>query len=488
MSGDVSDRKRLISITKGNLGNNHIYISGHHDFFPKECYGQSNKKKGIGQQLTLIVEGLGEPVETDIGRDGSNDRPRNFFRNRKWVRRFFEKHELREGDVIAIEKLEKFTYRIYPFESKNVREVGVIPNHWPEIHRKSPTAIDLFAGCGGMSIGLKKAGFQNLLSVEWDGSCCETFKANVSPRILQCAIQEVETFPLCDLLVGGPPCQGFSNLGERIPNDPRRQLWRHFLRAVKDAQPSIFIMENVPPLLRSAEYQAIYKEARKLGYVVEGCILNAADYGTPQQRKRAFVIGSRIGSPVFPKPTHRDPDKEPTFETKKLTPWETVRDVIGDLPSVPDGKNWHIGRNPTEMSLKRYRCIPPGGNRWDLPLELMPECWKKKTKGGTDLFGRLWWDRPSVTIRTEFYKPEKGRYLHPAEHRPITHREAARLQGFDDDFKFIGKKIEVGIQIGNAIPPPLAYQIGLAAIKEIRRCSRRNSRGNRRKVELARVC
>jgi DNA (cytosine-5)-methyltransferase 1 len=89
----------------------------------------------------------------------------------------------------------------------------------------------------------------------------------------------------------------------------------------------------------------------------------------------------------------------------------------------------------------------------------MPECWKKKTKGGTDLFGRLWWDRPSVTIRTEFYKPEKGRYLHPEAHRPITHREAARLQGFPDDFGFRGTRIQVGVQIGNAVPPPLAEAI-----------------------------
>jgi len=111
----------------------------------------------------------------------------------------------------------------------------------------------------------------------------------------------------------------------------------------------------------------------------------------------------------------------------------------------------------------------------------MPECWKKKTKGGTDLFGRLWWDRPSVTIRTEFYKPEKGRYLHPVENRPITHREAALLQGFDDDFIFIGKKIEVGIQIGNAVPPPLGYQIGLAAIRELTKYSQKN-RGSERKV------
>jgi DNA (cytosine-5)-methyltransferase 1 len=258
-------------------------------------------------------------------------------------------------------------------------------------------------------------------------------------------------------------------LGEKLPNDPRRQLWRHFLRAVRDAKPVIFIMENVPPLLKSAEYEEICREARKLGYEIEGRVLNAANYGTPQLRKRAFLIGSRIGMPIFPKPTHRNPYEEPTFETKKLEKWRTVRDAIGDLPPVPNGINWHIGRNPTEMSLKRYECIPSGGNRWDLPLKLMPECWRRKTKGGTDLFGRLWWDRPAVTIRTEFYKPEKGRYLHPQENRPITHREAARLQGFDDKFQFMGSKIEVGIQIGNAVPPPLAYYIGLAAMEEIQR-------------------
>ncbi|MBP7053744.1 MAG: DNA cytosine methyltransferase [Phycisphaerae bacterium] len=399
--------------------------------------------------------------------DASNGRPRNFLRNRRWARQFFRRHDLQEGDVVAIERIDRLTYRVYPFESKNVREGASVPDHWPPVEGGKPTAIDLFAGCGGFSIGLKKAGFENLLAVEWDASCCETFRKNISPRILQCAIQEVDTFPSCDLLVGGPPCQGFSNLGERVPNDPRRQLWRHFLRALRDAQPMIFIMENVPPILKSAEGKEIQREAEKLGYKTAGRILNAADYGTPEVRKRAFIVGSRIGEPIFPRQTHRNPNDPMTFETHDLPCWRTVRDVIGDLPPQPDGQNWHIGRCPTQMSLKRYRCIPPGGNRWDLPPNLMPECWKRKTKGGTDLFGRLWWDRPSVTIRTEFYKPEKGRYLHPEEDRPITHREAARLQGFDDDFAFAGKKIEVGIQIGNAVAPPMAHQIGIAVAQAI---------------------
>jgi DNA (cytosine-5)-methyltransferase 1 len=468
MSGDVSKRKRLIAITGGNLRNNHIYFSGHHDFFPKECYGESSQEKGTGKPLLLFADGLSKPIETDIAKNGTNGSPRNFFRKRGWVRSFFDKHEIKEGDVIAIERISKFEYRVYPFESKNVRDGSDIPNHWPPIDNRKLTVIDLFAGCGGFSYGLKKAGFDNLLAVEWDESCCDTFKENINSRILQCAIQEVESFPECHLLVGGPPCQGFSNLGEKVPNDPRRQLWRHFLRAVQDAKPLMFIMENVPPLLKSAEYLEILKESEKLGYKAEGRILNAANYGVPQQRKRTFIVGSRIGNPVFPKPTHRNPAEKITLGTELLPTWKTVKEAIGDLPRIPTGEDWHIGRSPTPVSIERYKHIPPGGNRFNLPSHLMPDCWKRKTKGGTDLFGRLWWSQPSVTIRTEFYKPEKGRYLHPEENRPITHKEAARLQGFDDNFLFKGKKIEVGIQIGNAVPPPLAFQIALAVKKEIK--------------------
>jgi DNA (cytosine-5)-methyltransferase 1 len=223
-----------------------------------------------------------------------------------------------------------------------------------------------------------------------------------------------------------------------------------------------------------AEYLEILEESKQLGYKVEGKLLNAAHYGTPQQRKRAFIVGSRIGEPVFPKPTHRNPAEAVTFETEGLPKWKTVKDAIGDLPRVPTGEGWHIGRNPTSLSVERYKHIPSGGNRFNLPSHLMPDCWKRKTKGGTDLFGRLWWSEPSVTIRTEFYKPEKGRYLHPDENRPITHKEAARLQGFDDGFLFKGKKIEVGIQIGNAVPPSLAYQIALVVKKEIKAWLKKN--------------
>ncbi|MFP4106365.1 MAG: DNA cytosine methyltransferase [Phycisphaerae bacterium] len=464
MSGDVTDRKRLIAITDGDIRNGNLRVSSHDEFFPRDAFGPSNRKSGTAKQLTFKLEPGDAVVVSDLAARGGH---RYLIRERRGLKNYFGRQEFRAGDVIAIEKLGDYSYRVYPFESKAVRSGTDIPDHWPEPDEDTPTSIDLFAGCGGFSYGLHQAGFQTLLAVEWDAACCRTFETNISRRILNCAIQEIENFPECDLLVGGPPCQGFSNLGERVPDDPRRQLWRHYLRAVEDAHPYIFIMENVPPILKSGEYREIVSAAKSMGYEIDGKVLNSAHYGVPQQRKRAIIIGSRIGDPRFPDPTHRNPDAAPTFGETDLPAWRTVWDAIGDMAPEPDGENWHIGRNPTELSMRRYRAVPPGGNRFDLPKELLPQCWIRKKRGGTDLMGRLWWDRPSVTIRTEFYKPEKGRYLHPVEHRPITHREAARLQGFPDDFDFKGKKIEVGIQIGNAVPPPLGYRIGLAARAEI---------------------
>ncbi|HYC78376.1 MAG TPA: DNA cytosine methyltransferase [Planctomycetota bacterium] len=317
-----------------------------------------------------------------------------------------------------------------------------------------PTVIELFAGCGGMALGFRQAGFATVLANEISPAACATLRANVTPNVVEGPVESVASFPRADVVAGGPPCQGFSNLGTRAADDPRNRLWRHFLRCVAEAEPLVFVLENVPPLLKSREYDALRQAAARLGYQVEGRVLNFADYGVPQTRKRAIVIGSRLGGPpTFPPPTHGDPRRG---LAPGLKPWATVRDAIGHVPRRPDGRSWHVGRSPTPMSLERYRSIPEGGNRFDLPTRLTPECWKRKTEGGTDLFGRLWWDRPSVTIRTEFYKPEKGRYLHPTAHRPITHREAAILQGFPEDFEFHGSKTEVGVQIGNAVPPPLA--------------------------------
>lgn len=337
-----------------------------------------------------------------------------------------------------------------------------------KINQTKPIFIDLFAGAGGLSIGLEESGFKMVAATDWDHWSCETLRVNHPDAfIYEGDIEKINPREFAkklgtknvDLIVGGPPCQGFSQLGKRDINDPRNKMWQHYMKFVKFFRPSIFLIENVPQILKSSEFEGIKKRAKSLGYKIAAEILHAADYGVPQKRKRAIIIGSLIGVPSHPKPTHRSPDK-PDILNIHSPMWRTVRDAIGDLPRKPNGKNWHIGRNPTPQSLKRYRYVPEGGNRFDLPRKLMPDCWKNKPTGSTDLFGRLSWSKPALTIRTEFFKPEKGRYLHPSEHRPITIREAARIQTFPDDYVIVGSNTEAAKQIGNAVPCLLAKQIG----------------------------
>jgi len=333
--------------------------------------------------------------------------------------------------------------------------------------------IDLFSGCGGMTLGFTDprfcGGFESIFSIDHDKAATASYALNFGSHA---AFGDIEkwvneyTTPKADIVIGGPPCQGFSLLNKDRIGDMRRALWQPFMDIVEMCDASVFVIENVPGLLGSPEHNAIANRAEAIGFRTIGRLLNAADYGTPQTRIRAFLFGWKkqlaSSAPFPPERTHAQ-----GHDLACRPSWRTVRNAIADLPepqgteirNVPPPMDLHFGRTPTEKSIKRYKTIPPGGNRFDLQKnapELTPDCWIRKTSGGTDLFGRLWWDRPSVTIRTEFFKPEKGRYLHPEQHRPITHREAARLMGFPDDFRFSGTKIEIAKQIGNAVPPPLA--------------------------------
>ncbi len=330
--------------------------------------------------------------------------------------------------------------------------------------------MDLFSGCGGLTRGfLDSRKFKATFSVEWNEDAAATYRANFGDHVFCGPIERVDSFPSVDVVIGGPPCQGFSPLNMRQVGLERRTLWREYLRALEEAEPDAFLMENVPQLLRSAEYESFEKAASKLGFKIVGEILNAADFGVPQTRKRAIVIGSRLGVPTLPKQTHFPPNAVP----RGGKPWRTVRDAIQDLPSQPTERAWHNSRSPRPLSVERYKTIPrEGEGRFQLAErrpDITPPCWLRKKTGSTDVFGRLWWDRPAYTIRTEFYKPEKGRYLHPREHRPITVREAARCMSFPDDFELPTDQSMTSIarQIGNAVPPLLAKQLAEAVAAHV---------------------
>ena len=348
--------------------------------------------------------------------------------------------------------------------------------------------IDLFAGAGGLTRGFVDAGFRPIYAVEHQEVFAQTYAANFGAHVDSRPIEEVvrDTKVMrkkADVVIGGPPCQGFSNLGPNRSDDPRRTLWQYFMDVVESSGCKVFLMENVPNLLTSDEGAAIRQAALDLGFWIDDKVLLASEYGVPQNRRRAFILGSRLGMVSLP---------PATGETM------TVREAFAGIPREPTVHNFvqngsvrtcdlHIARNPTELSKKRYRLIPEGGNRFDLQRlapDLTPQCWIRKTSGGTDLYGRLEWDKTArCTIRTEFYKPEKGRYLHPEEHRPITHWEAARLQTFPDDFLWCGSKIKIAIQIGNAVPPKLAHVLAKHIARHI--TNSRRKRGTQRKRQSA---
>ena len=357
------------------------------------------------------------------------------------------------------------------------------------------SVVDLFAGVGGFSEGFlrvnrteKKFQFALKLLVDSDPTASFTFKKNY-PRIpfWNADIAKLKAEELLkllrmrrgelDILIGGPPCQGFSTLGKQDQEDERNSLWRYYADTIVRAKPKYFVVENVAAFARSSQFQDFLEATSRGGllenYGFECDILNAADFGAFQARKRTVIIGYHrdLGFPGFPDPTH-------------VGRHRTVGDAFREIDVDPDGidlpngdevafagktfagpftsRELHLGRNYRPLSLARFAKIPAGGNRFNIPDELLADCWKKHTSGSGDVMGRLREDKPSVTIRTEFFKPEKGRYLHPSADRAITHFEAAVLQGFPHDHKFVGSKTAIARQIGNAVPIPLGRAIGKA--------------------------
>jgi DNA (cytosine-5)-methyltransferase 1 len=353
------------------------------------------------------------------------------------------------------------------------------------------TTLDLFAGAGGLSTGLRQGDdrFTPVRAVELDPSAAATYALNHggavrSGRIVGDVVYagDIESWlrdhevPEVDVVVGGPPCQGFSTLGKQDEADDRNLLWHEYVDVVTRARPSFFVLENVPAFLASPQFEVFRAEfepgGRLADYAFDARVLNAAEYGSAQVRRRVVAIGHHkdLPDPGFPTPTHAAKESQRTVR-QALTrvahevanlPLPDRRVEFGgrELPGVYTSAELHVGRWYSDLSLERFRHVGEGENRFALPDHLKAPCWRRHTTGSGDVLGRLWWDRPSVTIRTEFYKPEKGRYLHPSQPRALTHLEAARLQGFPSRYRWVGSKVSIARQIGNAVPIPLGAALG----------------------------
>lgn len=338
------------------------------------------------------------------------------------------------------------------------------------------TMIDLFSGCGGVTTGFKNKRFTVLAAVELDPIAAQTYRLNhpevllyekdirtVSPEAImtQCNLDRGQL----TVLSSCAPCQPFSVLNSYrdTSNDERVPLVLETLRFVEALYPVFLFVENVPGIRRdTALLDTLIGRLHELGYTTASTIINAADYGVPQLRKRFILLGTRL--PVMlaiPEPTHAPPADAAWL---KKSPWLTVKDAFAGLELLHAGEKsardpLHKARNHTSLTLERLRHIPHnGGSRHSLPPELQLPRFRvnnDKTKFA-DVHGRLSFDRPSNTLTTGCTSVSKGRFAHPVLDRAITLREAARLQTFPDSYQFHGNYDQISAQIGNAVPVRLA--------------------------------
>lgn len=341
--------------------------------------------------------------------------------------------------------------------------------------KRRVTAIDTFSGAGGLSLGLHGAGVDVRCATDWDEQSINTYLKNLSHPAVRADVRDISGNDLLeaagvdrvDLIVGGPPCQGFSRQRRGADFDERNELVYEFVRLIDEVRPRAFLMENVAAIggSRGREFlAAMTSTTTAIGYKLSSAVLDAADFGVPQHRRRMFIVGVYGGVPFeFPEATH-------TAET-----WMTVREAFRGLPDPfldPEAALAFANHERDNISAKnreRISFVPEGGGREDIPAGLRLPCHAVSVDkaGHRGVYGRLWWDRPSGTVTTKCNSFTRGRFAHPSENRNITMREAARLQGFPDDFVFLGDKVSVAHQIGNAVPPPLAKALGLALLTQL---------------------
>lgn len=345
------------------------------------------------------------------------------------------------------------------------------------------SCVDLFAGAGGFSLAAIAAGISVAAAVEKNGNACATYRRNIVKNgeavLYEGDILELSPEHLlkshfakgksCDIVLGGPPCQGFSvhRIRDAGVGDPRNALILRYFEYVAILRPKVFLMENVPGILwlrHKSFLDAFYEEGKKSGYdVCPPIVLDARDHGIPQRRKRVFILGIRkdfsFAAPWPPASTHGDQRARDTNET--LKPWVLAASVF-DQPLPADDEN-NIHMNHTPELIKVFKSTPlNGGSRRD-SNRVLP-C-HEGHNGHKDVYGRVDPTKPAPTMTTACINPSKGRFVHPTEHHGITLRQAARFQTFPDWFVFNGGLISAGEQIGNAVPVRLG-EILLRAIAE----------------------
>jgi len=324
--------------------------------------------------------------------------------------------------------------------------------------KSAPTVVDLFSGAGLLSLAFRNVGFSIIKAIEKNPIAAKTYTQNLGNHVQIDDVREIEPKGRCDVIIAGPPCQGFSTLGKKDKNDPRNLLSFEVYRWAKKLKPKVVVIENVAAFQKSWEWETLCEYFLREGYMVSAFTMNAHFFGVAQHRIRSFTI---IHCPQISihSPT------PPEFSCPL-----TVRNAWDGLSEKPNEKNLHISPTPSPLAESRMRVIPPGGDKRDVMKNaphLAPPSWWRIMGQATDVWGRLHWDKPSNTLRTALQNPSKGRYIHPEQNRVISLREAARLQSIPDDWIFCGTPTQIAQQIGNSVPPLLGKAVAQIVLESI---------------------
>ena len=354
--------------------------------------------------------------------------------------------------------------------------------------------IDLFAGVGGLSYGFEHDhNFQIIAANEILEPMAKAYSLNhPNVKVFNKDIAHFSKNELIntlgkesseiDIIVGGPPCQAYSTVGKRLIDDPRGKLFQEYYRLLKEFSPRVFVFENVTGLLSMGGgelLETIISQFSTLGYNVQFQVLNAADFGAPQLRKRVIIVGTQDAKKyVYPIETHTDPKSPQKLFGQNLLPHITLGEAIGDLPLLKSSfegfeyltepQNYyqrlmrfeapelivdHVKPKYNDNLIRIMEALPEGGSPKDLPQSIRP------SSGFGNSYSRLWWNSPSTTITRNLGTPSSARCVHPLTPRALTTREGARLQGFPDNYKFYGSRSQKNLQIGNAVPTFLSKAI-----------------------------